>query len=162
MMFIDQSSLDYIEDSVQLVRAFLVAAQQLFLHIRIVRFIFLQHLSILIQSIDFSWQLFLGHKEVLVLLDELMSSMLGNALHTNVLITRFAEEFIRLIMQRTELMIFANLFLLAGQLQDYEVFCEHVGFYLRVVLVAASRAIQELLLLIDNGKALLADSMPAI
>ena len=68
----------------------------------------------------------------------MMSSMICNALNTNVNLAGLAPEFVGLIMQRTELMVISNLLFLAGHLQYYEILGQHVGFDLRVVLIAAS------------------------
>ena len=44
-------------------------------------------------------------------------------------------------MQRTELVVISDLLFLAGHLQYYEILSQHIGFDLRVVLIAASWAV---------------------
>lgn len=65
-------------------------------------------------------------------------------------------------MQCTKLMVLADLLLLTCQLQHYKIFSEHVGFYLRVMLEAAGRTVQELLLVVDYRQAFLADRVAAV
>lgn len=65
-------------------------------------------------------------------------------------------------MEGAELMVPSDLFLLAGQLKHDEVLSEHVGSHLRIVLVAAGRTVQELLLLVYHIQTLLTHRMSAI
>lgn len=70
-----------------------------------------------------------------------MSRMLDYTLHTDVFVIGLAVKLIRLIMEGTELMILADLFLLACQLQNYKIFSQHVGFDLRVMLETTGRTV---------------------
>lgn len=88
--------------------------------------------------------------------------MLDDALHADVLPVALAVELEGLVVEGAELVVFADLLLLAGELQHDEILAEHVGLDLRIVLEAAGGAVQELLLLEDDAQALLADSVPAV
>lgn len=88
--------------------------------------------------------------------------MLDDALHADVAVVGLAVELEGLVVEGAELVVAADLLLLAGQLQHDEVLGEHAGPQLRVVLVAAGGAVQELLLLVDHVQALLADRVPAV
>ena len=59
-------------------------------------------------------------------------------------------------------MVFADLLLLTCQLQDYKIFSEHVGLYLRIMLEATGWTVQELLLVVDYRQALLTDRVTAV
>lgn len=67
--------------------------------------------------------------------------MFDYALHTDVFIIGLTVKLIGLVMEGTKLMILADLFLLACQLQYYKIFSQHVGFYLRVMLETTRRAV---------------------
>jgi hypothetical protein len=162
VVLVDQSRLHEGKDAVELVRALLIAPQQFLLHVGVVRLVLLQQLPISVQPGDLRREFLLGHEEVLVLLAEFMAGMLDDAFDADVSVIGLAVELEGLVVEGTELVISSNLFLLAGQLQDDEVFGEHVGFDLRIVFVAAGRAVQELLLVVDDREALLADRVPAV
>ena len=91
-----------------------------------------------------------------------MACVFSYTFHADVFIVGFAVEFKGLVVGRAELMTASHLFLVAGQLKYNEIFAEHVGFDLGVMFEAASGAVQEFFLIVDNGKAFLADSMAAV
>ena len=91
-----------------------------------------------------------------------MACVLSYAFHAYVFIVGFAVEFKGLVMGRTELMTTSDLFLMTGQLKYNEIFAEHVGLDLWVMFEAASGTIQELFLVVDNGKAFFADRMATV
>lgn len=88
--------------------------------------------------------------------------MVDDTLHANVSIISLAIKFIGLIVNRAKLMIFPNLLLLTGQLQDNKIFGEHIRLYLGIVLVATGGTVQKLLLLVDYRQTLLAHRVPAV
>ena len=88
--------------------------------------------------------------------------MLDDTLHADVLSITLAVELEWLIVEGAELMVFSNLLLLAGQLEHDEVFAEHIGLDLRVVLEAAGRTVQEFFLFEDDAQTLLADCVPTV
>ena len=88
--------------------------------------------------------------------------MVRNALHAYVSVISFTIKLEGLVVNRAKLMIFSYLFFLTGQLQNYKILCEHVWFDLRVMFVATSRAVEELLLLVYDRKALLADCVATV
>lgn len=161
-MLVHQTCLNQRKDAIQLISALLIASQKLLLDVCIIGLILLQQLSVLVQPRHLRRQLLLRNEEILILLEEAVSGVFDYALHADVLIIGLAVKLVRLIMQRTKLMILADLLLLTCQLQHYEIFSQHVGLYLRVVLEAAGRAVQELLLVVDYRQALLADRVTAV
>ena len=76
--------------------------------------------------------------------------MVDDALHANVSVIRLTVELERLIVGRAKLMICSYLFLLACQLQDDEIFSEHIGLNLGVMFIAAGGAVEKLLLFVDD------------
>jgi hypothetical protein len=86
----------------------------------------------------------------LILLEKSVTRMVDDALHAYVSVICLTVELERLIVNRAKLMIFSYLFLLACQLQDDEIFSEHIGFDLGVMFVAAGGAVEKLLLFVDD------------
>lgn len=91
-----------------------------------------------------------------------MPCVIRNAFDANIFVICLAIEFERLVMHRAELVIVAELFFLAGELQCYKIFSKHIGFYLRVVFVAAGWAVEKLLLFINYHQTLFANSVATI
>jgi hypothetical protein len=67
--------------------------------------------------------------------------VLGNTFHTDIVIICLTKEFIRLVVDATELMVFSDLFFLTGQLENDKIFGKHVWFDLWVMLVSAGRTV---------------------
>lgn len=88
--------------------------------------------------------------------------MFDYAFHTDIFIVSLTVKLVRLVMEGTELMILADLFFLTGQLQHNEVFSQHVGFYLWVMLETTRRTVQKLLLVVDYRQALLANRVATV
>lgn len=162
MVLVHQPRFYEVEDAVKFVSAFLVASQQFLLYVCIVGLIFFKEFAVLVEASHFGGELLLGDEEILVLLEEAVAGVVDDALDADVSVVSFAVEFVGLVVEGAELVVLADLLLLAGELEDDEVFGEHVGLYLRVVLVAAGGAIQKLLLLVDDRQALLAHRMSAV
>ena len=116
VMLIDKSSFDYIEDAIKFISAFLVASQQFLFHIRVVGLVPFEGLPILIKSGNLYGQFLFGHEEVLILLDEPVPGVLGNALNADVFIVGLAVKFEGLIVEDTKLVAFSDFLLMAGQL----------------------------------------------
>lgn len=91
-----------------------------------------------------------------------MTSVVDDTLDAYVSVISLAVKFKGLIVNGAKLMILAYLLLLAGQLQDDEIFGEHIGLDLGIVLVATGGAVQKLLLLVHDRKTLLAHRVPAV
>lgn len=162
MMLIYKPFFDFTEHCIQLPHRLVVTTDEFLLDkSKLIRKIH-EGFSLLISLGDFSTDHFFGREETLILLDKMVSSMLGNALHTDIFLISFTEKAEGLIMIGTELVIFAYLFFLACKLKRNIVFSEISGLDLRTVLVATGRTIEHFLFFINNEKTLLTDSMTAI
>lgn len=162
VVLLDQPRLQQREDPVQLIGTLSIAPQKLLPDVSIVGLEFLQQFSIPIQPGEFCGESLPGDKEILVLLGEPMAGVVDDALDADVSIIGFAVELIGFIVDGAELVVLSDFFLLACELQHYKIFGEHVGFDLRVVLVAAGGAVQEFFFLVDDGEALFADRVAAV
>jgi hypothetical protein len=60
--------------------------------------------------------------------------MFRDALDADVSVISFAKKLVGLVVQSAEFMVFSDFLLVTGELQDNEIFGEHVGLDLRVVL----------------------------
>ena len=162
VMLIDKSSFDYIEDAIKFISAFLVASQQFLFHIRVVGLVPFEGLPILIKSGNLYGQFLFGHEEVLILLDEPVPGVLCDALNTDIFVVGLAVKFEGFVVENTEFVAFTDLLLVAGQLEDNEIFAEHIGLDLWVMFESTGGTVQELLLFVHNKEALLADSVTTV
>lgn len=86
-----------------------------------------------------------------------MARMFSYAFYAYVFVAGLAIKFERLVVKAAELVIASDFFFMTGQLQNDEVFTEHVGPDLRVMFESASGAIQEFFLFVDDTETLLAN-----
>jgi hypothetical protein len=120
-VLVGKFGLDHVEYVVQLAHAFLVAVHQLLPDILVVALAAFELDAVVVETFYLGVEFLLGREETLVLFGEEVAGVGGDALDADVYTVCLAKEFDGFVVLSAELLVFATLLLLAGQLQGHEV-----------------------------------------